>query len=84
MSSVVLPKDLRFLKHLGTLKHAVIRLTLSSLYVSRGLELPPVINHSSITDEPTYSSISQFSVRVEDFWKALGIRHKHDVPKRAR
>lgn len=81
-SKVALPKDLRFLKHLTRLEHPHMRLILSALYVSRGLELPVTINTTSITQEPTfYSSIIDFTKYVGDFWYALGIRHEHDVPK---
>jgi hypothetical protein len=40
------------------------------------------MNTTSITQEPTYySSIIDFTKYTHDFWYALGIRHKHGVPK---
>lgn len=80
-SKVGLPKDLRFLKHIKNLNYPSIRLILSSLYGSRGLELPVEINTNSITSPPI-KEYTDISIYVNDFWKTLGYRHKQaGVPK---
>jgi len=75
-----LPRHLRFLKHLETLKHPDIRLILSSLYASRGLSLPPVPNVDSIT-RPASKRYPDIEEYVKDFWKDLGYHPQQMVPK---
>lgn len=81
LSPVGLPKDLRFLKYKNELTYPEIRLVLSSLYISRGLELPPVANVQSITSAPTHRAPEDIGKYVGDFWDALGYRVKHANPK---
>lgn len=76
-----LPKHLRFLKHIDSLGHPGIRLILSSLYVSRGAELPPVPNVDSIT-RPALKQFPDISEYIADFWKELGYKpSQQKVPK---
>jgi len=79
-SRVRLPKVLRFLKHLKKVDYPFIRLILSSLYVSRGIELPPVPNVDSIT-RPPIKEIPDIGLYVQDFWKDLGYHHRHGVSR---
>lgn len=76
-----IPRTLRTLVHKGLLDYPNLRLVLSALYVSRGLELPPVPNVKSITQKPTHSGITDYSSPIRGFWEDLGIRHSKSIPK---
>lgn len=78
-----LPKDLRFLKRISNLRHAHLRLILSSLYFSRGVELKPQVNTESITRRPLKEGIPLYMNKyVPEFWQLLGIRHGNsEIPK---
>lgn len=79
--SVGLPKDLRFLKYSKNLSYPSLRLILSSLYCSRGLELPPSPNVESIVSAPVNGLPDSIGNYVDEFWYTLGYRHKHADPQ---
>jgi hypothetical protein len=79
-SNVAFPKDLCFLKTGKRIGNPVIWLILSALYVSRGLELPPIPSYESITGEHLFEGSIPLYKHIPGFWKHLGFRHKHDVP----
>jgi len=79
----VLPKYLRFLAYQERVEYPLIRLLLSVLYWSRALVLPPKISTASITKGPTFSGDPKDVLEyVPDFWRDLGLLHKHGVPRR--
>lgn len=77
-----LPKDLRFLKHTKQLTQPLLRLVLTALYASRGLELPATPNVDTITKEPTHGRITKYNKHIKAFWLHLGYSSRVNLPKR--
>lgn len=80
-SKDLLPKILRPLAHMSDVDYPFIRLVFSALYVSRGEEVPPVINVANIIGPPKHKGIGHIFVYTHDFWDALGVHLRDKNPR---
>lgn len=80
-SNVRLPKALRPLRYMTDLGYPDIRLALTSLYISRGLELPESLDTKSISAPPQNGDLTELTKYLGDFWRALGVKHSGQIPR---
>jgi hypothetical protein len=82
-SKVCLPNGLKSLRYVKKLDYPEIRLILTALYASRGIELPVSPNIDAIVGPPIGKGLSDIGKYVPDFWEAIGIRKHLDQNPRS-